>query len=410
MMGLIFVNLMTYGGALVSLFNPFAGFLVFVSFGILKPEAVWPWSVAPGNNSRTIALALLAGWAMKGFGSWELGRSKPILLALVGYLGWMTLSATLAPDQALAWASVENTAKIVLPFLVGITTINSVKQLKLLAWVVVISQSYPAYELNMTYFGGYNQLREEGFAGFDNNSYAIALVAGIGLAGFLFWHSTKWWQKTIILLSAAFMVHAVLFSFSRGGMLGLIVVGVVAFVVMPKGHKELWAFGLAVVLGLALAGPQVQARFATAFAEKSQRDESAESRLELWAACFDTMAKNPIVGVGPDHMPLHMEEFGFKKGKEAHTLWLQLGAELGLPGLLLLIAFYSSCVIRLIPIARDELSVSDPWLSYLTRGVIAALCGFAVSAQFVSLEGLEMPYYIALIGAGVLKLSTTKRL
>ena len=36
--------------------------------------------------------------------------------------------------------------------------------------------------------------------------------------------------------------------------------------------------------------------------------------------------------------------------------------------------------------------------------MIASLCGFAVSAQFVSLEFLEPPYYIALVGAGVLKL------
>jgi hypothetical protein len=38
--------------------------------------------------------------------------------------------------------------------------------------------------------------------------------------------------------------------------------------------------------------------------------------------------------------------------------------------------------------------------------VIASLCGFAVAAQFVSLDFLEPPYYIALLGAGVLKLST----
>ena len=37
--------------------------------------------------------------------------------------------------------------------------------------------------------------------------------------------------------------------------------------------------------------------------------------------------------------------------------------------------------------------------------VIVSLCGFAVSAQFVSLELLETPYYIALAGAGVLMLS-----
>jgi hypothetical protein len=36
------------------------------------------------------------------------------------------------------------------------------------------------------------------------------------------------------------------------------------------------------------------------------------------------------------------------------------------------------------------------------------LCGFIVSAQFVSLEALEIPYYTALLGCGALKLSTAR--
>lgn len=161
---------------------------------------------------------------------------------------------------------------------------------------------------------------------------------------------------------------------------------------------------MAVVIGLALAGPEVCARFGTSFAEKEHRDESAESRVELWAACWDTMLKHPVLGVGPDHMPLRMDQYGFRQGKEAHTLWLQIGAELGFPGVLLLMSYYGVCLVRLWPIARGKTAVADPWLTYLARMVVASLCGFVVSAQFVSLESLESPYYIALIGAGVLML------
>ena len=241
----------------------------------------------------------------------------------------------------------------------------------------------------------------------DNNSYAISLVTCTGLAGFLAWHSERWWQKALAAGSAAFMGHAVLFSFSRGGMLGLIVLAVVAFAVMPKRPKECMAFALAVALGLGLAGKEVRERFGTSFAEKDgTREASAESRFELWAACLDTIREYPVFGVGPYHMPLRMEKYGFKKGKEAHTVWLQVGAELGLPGMFLLMSYYGLCLVRLWPIALGKTAVSDPWLAYLARAVIASLCGYAVSAQFVSLMFLETPYYIAFLGAGVLKLST----
>jgi probable O-glycosylation ligase (exosortase A-associated) len=406
MKSMLFVYGLTYGGALASFINPFVGLLVYIWFAVVRPEKMWPWGVPPGNYSRVVGIALLAGWALHGFGRWDLGRARAVITALVGYFLWVILSAVKAPDQPVAWAVVELKSKIIIPILVGITTINSLKQLKIFAWVLLVGQAYPAYELNMTYFGGYNQLREEGFADMDNNSYAIALVTSSGLAFFLFLYSEKWWQKAIAAASAAFMVHAVLFSFSRGGMLGLAILSLAIFVLMSKGWKECLAFLLAAVVGLSLAGSEVRARFVTTFADKENRDASAESRIELWTACWDTMLMYPAFGAGPDHMPLRMEQYGFRRGKEAHTLWLQVGAELGFPGVLMLLSYYGICILRLWPIARGKAEVADPWLTYLARMVIASLIGFAVSAQFVSLDDLEPPYYIALLGAGVLKLSS----
>ena len=34
------------------------------------------------------------------------------------------------------------------------------------------------------------------------------------------------------------------------------------------------------------------------------------------------------------------------------------------------------------------------------------MSGFIASAQFVTVDGIELPYYIALIGAGVLKVAS----
>lgn len=406
MMGLIYVYLMTYGGAVVALFNPFMGLLIYVSFAILKPEALWYWSVQPGNYSRIVALALLAGWVLKGFGRWDMGRGKTVILALIGFLFWVAGSAVLAPDQELAWYYVETYAKIALPVVVGITVIDSVSRVKVLAWVMLLSQAYPAYELNRSYFAGYNRLREEGYGALDNNGFACALVACVGLAGFLTWYSERWWQKAIAAASGGFMIHAILFSNSRGAMLGLIVASVAAFVVMPKGRKELSAFALAIMMVLAFAGPQVWTRFQTSFAAKEDRDESAESRLELWAACLDLAVKNPLFGIGPGHFHLVSRQYGFAKGTEAHTLWILSGAEYGFPGMILLIAYYGVCLARVWPIARGKTPISDPWLAYLARMVIPSLVGFAVSAQFLSLGLLELPYYIAMMSACILKLSS----
>jgi probable O-glycosylation ligase (exosortase A-associated) len=406
MKGLIFTYALTYGGALAALFNPFIGLLIYVCFAILRPEFLWPWSVPQGNYSRIIAIALLAGWLLKGTGSWDFGKAKPVVYALVLYWLWACASAVGARNQDYAWGWVETQGKVVLPCVVGMTLINSVRQLKQLAWVIALSHGYVAFELNLSYYSGFNRLYEIGFGGMDNNSFSIALCSAAGLSFFLGLNAPRWWQKLLAFASAGFCIHAIMFAFSRGGMLGLIITAAVSFLLIPKRPKHYLMFAAIILVAMRLAGPQVMERFATVFASADARDASAQSRVNMWQICIEQMSARPVFGLGPHHFPIHAHEFGLTPGKEAHTLWLQLGAELGIPGLLFLVAYYGVCVARLVSYLWRPGAGDDPWLTDTARMVIAAITGFAVSAQFVSLPGLEAPYYIVLLGAGALKLAS----
>jgi O-antigen ligase len=201
------------------------------------------------------------------------------------------------------------------------------------------------------------------------------------------------------------MAHSIMFAFSRGGMLALLVIGVVTFLLLPKEPKHYLLFALAALLAFRLAGPEVRDRFMTAFADKQERDESAQSRLDIWADCWTVIQENPVFGVGPDHWGILAPRFGWKEGKEVHSLWLQTAAEMGFIGLGLLVSFYGTCIWLLWPLAMRPTPGSDPFLAAAARMVIAALAGFATSATFVTVEGLEIPYYIVLLGAGALRLS-----
>ncbi|MFZ5828918.1 MAG: hypothetical protein ACOY3P_02475, partial [Planctomycetota bacterium] len=272
MKGLIFTYALTYGGAVASLFNPFYGLLVYFCFAVVRPEALWHWSVpAGGNYSRTVAIALLVGWALHGFGNWNFGRAKPIIYALLGYWGWCVLSAVGAVDQGAAWRQVEAFSKVVLPFVVGATLIDSVEKLKQVAYVLVLSQAYVALELNRAYYAGFNWVLDIGFGGMDNNCVSVGMVAMAGMAFFLGMGERVWWRKWPLFASAALMAHVPMFANSRGGMLGLIVTGVAAFFLVPKTSKNLAIFALATFAGLALAGPSVIERFSTTFVDEEER-------------------------------------------------------------------------------------------------------------------------------------------
>lgn len=408
MKGLLFTYLLTYGGAAASLINPFIGLLVYVCFANIRPESLWFWSVPPGPYSRIVALALLVGWGLNGFGNWDFGRAKPVIYSLLAFWIWSVLCAIAAPYPEIAWGFVEDKSKIFLPFLVGLTLVDSVDRLKQLAWTIILSQGYLAFDLNRSYYEGFNRLQIDGFGGMDNNSASIAMVTVAGVAFFLGLREKVLWRKLLCFAAAVLMVHCCMFAFSRGAMLGLCIMGGVSFYFVARQPKHWWALAAALAVAFTLAGPDVVDRFVSAFAEKEERDASAQSRVEMWGNCWELMLESPVFGCGPDHWPLQASRFGWPEGKEAHTLWLQIGAEMGFLGMGLLLFFYGSCCFLLWRLweNRQLYPGIDPWLIESAPMIIAALTGFAVSAQFVSLEGLEVPYYVTLLGAGTLKLAS----
>jgi putative inorganic carbon (HCO3(-)) transporter len=407
MKGVILTYLLTYGGTAVALFNPFIGLLIYVSFALVRPQALWIWALPPGGNySRIVALGLLVGWALRGFGDWRFGRAKGIMGALLGFWVCILAGALMAVNQPVGWAYAEIMSKTFLPCIVAMTLIDSVAKIRQLAWVIVLSQGYLAYEFNVQYYTTLFVAREWTFASVDNNGIAITMVTSLGMAFFLGLHAGVWWHKALAYASAALMAHVILFSESRGGMLSLVLTGAVSFLLIPKQPKHYVVFFLGALLLIRLAGPHVVNRFSTTFAEEKDRDASAQSRVVIWGLCWGAMLEHPVTGLGPGHWPLSAVNYGLSPGKAAHTTWLAVGAELGLPGLACLLTFYLLSLARLWPLTREHRAVPDPWMRHLARMVIASLVGFMVSAQFVAVEGLELPYFIAIIGAGVLKLTS----
>jgi O-antigen ligase len=404
--GLIFTYALTYGGALIAPFNPFYGFLIYVAFANLKPDALWFYSLPQGNYSRTIAIAFLAGWLIQGAGSWKFGRAGIVVWSLLLFWMWIFVEALISPNHAVAWNHFIALSKTYLPFIAGVTLIDSVAKLKQLAWVIVITQGFLAFECNVQYYTTYFIANDWRFLNLDNNSTAITMVTAIGMSFFLGLHSPRWWQKAIAFASAAMMAHVVLFSMSRGGMLALIITVVTAFILVPKRPMHVLMFVVGCLIVLRLAGEPVQQEFATIFAPEGQRDYSAQGRLDLSRDAMHCMYENLLFGCGMENWGNIAPDYGWPRGKEVHNTWAQLGAELGVPGLTLIVGFYAVGCLLLFRIARERTPVDDPWLKYFARMVIASIAGFFIAAAAVTCEGVEIPYYTMVIGAGVLKIDS----
>jgi O-antigen ligase len=297
--------------------------------------------------------------------------------------------------------------KIILPVMVGVTVIETPKQIKQLAWVIILTCGFIAYECNLAYYRGWD-VKANGFGGHGDAELNIIMLCSFFVAFFLALGEKRWGLRLLSTAAAALMVHVILFSLGRGAMLGLIAAGIVAFVLLPKKPIHLLGFAVAVAVTVRLAGPMVTDRFKTTFADSENRDYSAESRLEVWADLWDCAKKNPLFGRGPDHFPLISDQYGWKKNKDGHQQWLQTAAELGFPAAACLILFYALCALNLIQLLRRSDPQLDPWFKDVARFGICALVGFFVTTQFVTLQGLELPFYIVLIGASAVKIASWK--
>ena len=405
-MGAIFTYLMTYGGSALSLVRPFHGFLIYVCFAIIKPPALWHWSVPAGNHSRIIAVGFCsAGWSMV----LETERLEPpgqsLFVCSATGSGWSFQRSHL-PTLELGFPFIEYMAKIAIPVVAGLTLIQSQRDLKWLLWTIVFSCGYLAYEANLAYLNEFDFANGR-FRNLDNNSFSILIVTGFGAALVLGFLERKLWVTGGYLLMAAAMAHVPMLSFSRGGMVGVAIASASTIWIVPKNKKAVFLLLAGIVAGSILAGPSVVEEFSTVFAEEEERDASAQSRVDLWIDCTDAMLNNPITGVGQEHWGLIAPRYGWNEGKEAHSLWFQTAAELGIPGIGFLVLFYGITVAKCYRLSRDR-SI-DPEYAKIAMASIAALVGFAVSASFVTVEGFELPFYVVLLAAGTLKLAHQQR-
>jgi O-antigen ligase len=408
MKGLVLLYLIAGASTILALSRPKYGLYAYLLFAILRPQFLFGFAGSFANFSMVVGVAMLVGWTIKGFGSWDFGKGRWVVTCLLGFSAWSAMSTMQALEPRLGWFALLNLSKIVLPFLVGATMIRGVAEARTLLWIIVGAQAYVGFEMHNSYYRrGYNWANDVGFGGMDNNCFGISLVATVGPALGLAVSAKSWYARAAGVLCAALIVHTTLLTFSRGAMLGLLILFVAAALIVPKRPKMVLAIVALFLLTLRLTGPELMKRFESAFADEGERDGSAESRIELWKDCIEIAQTSPVFGIGPDNWPRVAATFGWPPGKQAHSMWMQLLAENGYPGVGLLAMFYLCTIACLWKLARPRPRPKDQTANVLALGVILGIIGFAVSAQFVTIQGLETPYYIVMAAVVLVRAQKT---
>ncbi|MDO4568964.1 MAG: O-antigen ligase family protein [Planctomycetia bacterium] len=346
---------------------------------------------------------MIIGWILRHCGTPRVGQAFTYVSALIFFIIWATLASLISFWTPSAQTSLLMQVRLLVAILIMLTLSNTVQQLRILLWCLVLASGFIAYELNMSYLAGFNRLQYVGFAGMDNNFFAVGMVVGTVLSFFTGLSEKNILLKGLAFLFALFQAHAIMFSMSRGGMLGLCVAACATFYVLPKTQANISIFLLAICVGGYLAGPSVRERFSSAFTEVDSLDSSAQSRLNAWDACIDTIRQKPVFGIGITNWTNYYKQ---SSGiyLEAHSTWLQTCVECGIPALLAQLIFFLGLLRKMHQVLCKKLQHPDPRINIYAQMVFVAIAGYGVSAQFVSLYGLEIIYYTGALGMIILKL------
>jgi hypothetical protein len=128
---------------------------------------------------------------------------------------------------------------------------------------------------------------------------------------------------------------------------------------------------------------------------------SAPARLEGMRLAVSVILENPVFGVGLGMDILALLEKGVRWGA-IHNAFLQIGADLGIPGLIVyvLLIWHVLKGLRLLPGQLPDRPEAREVLA-LTRGLELAIYGYVVGAFFLAVPYNSYLYYIAGLGVAI---------
>lgn len=284
--------------------------------------------------------------------------------------------------------------KILLSFLMFLAYISSEEDLNKVIWVSILAVSFLATIVVINEVSGRAAINNDIF---DANDTAFLLVLGLP---YVFWkyYLSKGIKKNLLLIACLIILLGIVKTDSRGGFLGLSAISVVIFMHLKQYYQaRLFKFFIALFfLSLAIffyGGDEYLNRLSTMLSPSDDYNISSTSgRLQIWLRGLDMMVNNPFLGVGvmgfisADGLLYADAGAHFQA---AHNSFVQIGAELGFPGLIVFILLIYKSIKKIkvscngLPKNTNNnfrvlgLSIFASWVGYV-------VCGFFLSAAYVS--------------------------
>jgi len=399
-MGPILVQAFVYICFVLGIIRPFWALCGYLLLIFLQPEWIWRFEGLAGfSYQKTLIVCILIGALLNISNGNGFSRNLFFLFSSGVFilLTWISMIGSIRPLLSIPYFDVL--WKSVLIMLVLFHTLDTPKKAMIASIAMVAGSFYNAFRLNDDYIavGWCRWVRDNwGYKG-DSNVICLFEMPCIAISVALLVSAKSKYLKIFSALSLIVHVHAVFILESRGAMLGLVIMAIIAFGFIPKSPKTLLITLLVVLAVAVIAGPPVVKEFTSIFAAKEQRDASADSRFKLWKAAFLIASDYPILGVGPYAgqylIPKYDIDYANLELKHPHNIFLEIASGCGFPSLFLYLCLFTMPMVMAWNLRRQFYNPNDQFLQFVT---IAPLIGFpamAMTGLFCGSGMMESVYY-----------------
>ncbi|MDH5570140.1 MAG: O-antigen ligase family protein [Gammaproteobacteria bacterium] len=314
---------------------------------------------------------------------------------------WILLSVPFGvyPGQSVAFL-LQNYWKMLIMFFLVLGYITSKDDINKLIWVYICAVGLLSASTVMTSGDSRMAISSDIY---DANDTALQFLLAFP---FILWKlkASKGLRRIALLAIGFIILVGMVKTGSRGGFLGLVVI-IMLFVLQLKKLENTSLikgfFLISIVSGVIIynSNDAYIERISTLFNISDDYNlTSSTGRIEIWKRGIDMMVNNPMLGVGVINFISAEGMFYIDTGSRwnaAHNSFIQIGSELGFPGLIAfcLLIYYSVKNIR--KIAYDNTKISeDLFWRYTALSIVGSWIGFVVSGSLLSAAYTSFFYFL----------------
>ena len=383
--------------------RPYIGVSLWIWSAMFFPNG-WVWGFASSfRYNLMIAVATILSYFFQKNKIKTEGSGLSVLIII--FFLWSTISSvTTISNPDIVWFEWTIFFKIIIFYFLCIFTIKTKHHINVFIWAITLSAAFFGAAEGLKYIvtaGGHTIQGIPGSRLSDRNELALAINMTLPLIIFLLTKTQSKWLKIALIGAIAFNIVAIIGSYSRGGLIALLVIGSYFF----WQSKRKFLVSIFILISIGITSLNVSDKWTERMdsINTMEQDNSFLGRVVAWKQAILMASDHPFFGGGfkagqnvavwylyEDEIPdlnfiIDTGDYKVDRPKAAHSIYFQVLGDQGFMGLFIFLAILFQGYRSFSWVIKNS---NDEWLINISRMLKVSLV-----AYFAGCAALSLPYF-----------------